>query len=203
MAECKTKVGDVGVVKEWCGTAGEFIKLILKPGCPPKPSDAPDACAKWIVFQFQALLLGLIIGVLDMVLGSMTTFLLNQAVSLVINAWLQGWIFWFSFVKRESDPCCCFIIVTITGWKYMHLLVGIAFVLQGLSNAFNQLNWLRLLGLDFANVGPALIVSILWVACFLLYALGMIGTGLCMVKLGAKKAGVEIPAVDAEKVGAP
>jgi len=83
----------------------------------------------------------------------------------------------------------------------MHLLVGIVFVLQGLSNAANQLQWLLNMA-DFANVGPILIISILWVACFLLYALGMIGTGVCMVKLGAKKAGVEIPAVDAEKVGA-
>jgi len=82
----------------------------------------------------------------------------------------------------------------------MHLLVGIMFVLNGISNAYTQVTWLLNLGLDFANVGPNLLVCILWVACFLLYALGMIGTGLCMVKLGAKKAGVELP--EPEKVGA-
>lgn len=203
MAECKTKVFDVGVVKEWCGTFGEFLKTSLTPGCPPKPSDDPNAAAKWIVFQFQIMVLAQIImcvysflaggGVGAVIAG------LSNVISLAITAWVQGWMFWFSFVKRDPN-CCCIFVVTIEGWKYMHLLVGISFMLQGLSNALNALNLFS--AMLSGGMGTDFIVFAVYVVFMVLYAVGMLGTGLCFVKIGSKKAGVEIPNVDASKVGA-
>jgi len=42
-------------------------------------------------------------------------------VQYAITAFIQTWLFWFMFAKREP-ACCCFCVVCIEDWKPMHLV---------------------------------------------------------------------------------
>merc|ERR1719371_15857 len=55
-----------------------------------------------------------------------------------IGAFVQTWVFWFAFVKRE--PSCCYLcVLCIEDFKPMHLIAGILVLLSGVSQALNAL----------------------------------------------------------------
>merc|ERR1719484_308447 len=105
---------------------------------------------------------------------------ISNAISLILNAFFNAWIFWFGFVKREP-ACCCFI----QGFKYQYLIVGIYFVVMG---ALQLVNFVLQLIPMLAAMTTAVFVYIGFVVVYCFQDIGMIGSGLCMVKLGSKAA---------------
>jgi len=115
-------------------------------------------------------------------------------VSYSISAFIQTWIVWYAFVHRENS-CCPVFIFCIEDFKPGTLIMGVLLLLSGVGQALNALS---------AFVMPSNLATILYlvfVVFYCLYAVCMICTGLCMVKLGGKRADVEVPGAD--KMGAP
>jgi len=201
LSTMSVKFAGVGVITEWLGSSGEWIKKSLTPGKPGKPDETPEMLTKWLVFQFHVMILVqianlvyqfLAAGSLNALIAAIAGFIFSVVPLLV--AWVNAWIFWFSFAKRE--PSCCFFI---EGFKFAHLIVGIFQILYGLSLAANGVN--ALLTMMSAGTGTAFIGFAIYTVVLILYALALLGVGVCLVKMGGKKAGVDIP--DAPKVGAP
>jgi len=191
------KIFDIGIVKEWIATSGEFFKVCTGPGA-GAPSDDPKVLTKWLVLSMYVMIITYLINIGYFVLsgGGIVGGLISFA-QYVITAFIQTWIFWFMFAKREP-ACCCFCVVCIEDWKPMHLVAGILLILSGALQAVNSV--LSLLTM-LANMTTAVMVYAVFVAFYCLYAVTLIGVGLCLVKAGGKRAGVEVPGAD--KVGAP
>jgi len=190
------KIFDTGIVKQWAGTSGEFLKVALKPGL-GAPSDDPNVCAKWMATGMWLLILSHLINIGYWFLAGAVVSGVIAFVQYAIFAFLQTWVFWFAFIKRE--PSCCYLcVVCIEDFKPMHLIAGILVLLSGISQAYNALMGL----LQYLSVitEPTYLVYAVYVVFILLYALSQVGVGLCLIKVGGKKAGVEVPG--AEKVGA-
>jgi len=184
-----------GVIGELFGQVGPFVKLILVPKPPGKPAESKEVLAQWLAFQFQMMVIAqLVFLVYQVVLpeGSVLAGV-NQAISLPLNAFINAWIFWFGFAKRET-ACCCFI----QGFKYQYLIVGIYFVVNG---APLFLYFVGQLIPMLSKMSTPVFVYIAYVVVYLFHVIGMIGSGLCMVKMGGKAAGIDIPAGAPEIVG--
>jgi len=187
---------DVGIVKEWVGTSGEFIGACKGPGV-GKPSEDPAVLTKFLVSGMYCMLLAYIVFFIQGFVPGGAGVGVSGLVSGVLSAFVSTWIVWFSFVKRE--PSCCFFCVCIEDFKFMHLIYGILLILSGLSQTYTYLMALLTM---LSVMGPSTIVYIVGVVFIVLYSLCQIGAGVCLVKIGGKKAGVEIPEVP-DKVGAP
>ena len=190
------KIFDIGIVKEWAATSGDFLKVALKPGL-GAPSDDPAMCTKWMVTGMWLLILSHLINIGYWFLyGAVVSGVIAFA-QYAIGAFLQTWVFWFAFVKRE--PSCCYLcVVCIEDFKPMHLIAGILVLLSGVSQALNAVQALLPYVSNIAE--PMYLVMTVYVVFLFLYALSQVGVGLCLIKIGGKKAGVEVPG--AEKVGA-
>jgi fumarate reductase subunit C len=189
MGECKTSIINPTIIMEWIGTLGEFMKM-LKPSMPPCSGlDNPDALAKWLIIQAW-------VGVLSAVVGFVMNFLSTQTFGIIglaqgiLIAFLGAWISWFMLCKREPS-CCCFCIVVIEGWKQMHLIYGLLMILQAVLMIIQVVQ----IFLDVLAVGdPTLLMySAVTLAITILYNITWFFIGLSATKIGAKKAGVEIP----------
>jgi len=192
------KIFDIGIVKEWAATSGDFLKVALKPGL-GAPSDDPAMCTKWMVTGMWFLILGHLanIGFYFLSVPSNPVGGVIAFVQYAIGAFLQTWVFWYAFVKRE--PSCCYLcVVCIEDFKPMHLIAGILVLLSGVSQALNAVQALLPYVSNIAE--PMYLVMTVYVVFLFLYALSQVGVGLCLIKIGGKKAGVEVPG--AEKVGA-
>jgi hypothetical protein len=114
-----------------------------------------------------------------------------------LGAFLQTWVFWYAFIKRE--PSCCYLcVVCIEDFQPMHLIAGILLILSGVYQCYTGV--MGLLPYVDLITQPEYLVMAGYVVFIVLYAIANVGTGLCLVKIGGKKAGVEVPG--AEKVGA-
>lgn len=191
---------DPGIVKEWFGALGDFVAACKGPGV-GKPSEDPAVLTKWLVSGMYCMMLAYIVFFVHGVLYG--TMAIGGLISGVLGAFVSTWVGWFCFVKRE--PSCCFCCVCIEDFKFMHLIYGILLILSGVSQAYNQI----MLVLDMLSVmGPSTIVFIIGVVFIVLYGICQIGAGVCLVKIGGKKAGVDIPeapkgAPEQQSVGAP
>jgi hypothetical protein len=184
-----------GVIGEWFGSVGPFVKLALVPKPPGKPAESKEVLAQWLAFQFQMMVIAQLVYIAYQVVlpGGSVAAGVSNAISLILNAFINAWIFWFGFAKREP-ACCCFI----QGFKYQYLIVGIYFVVMG---ALQLLNFVQLLIPMLAALNTAVYVYIGFVVVYCFQVIGMIGSGLCMVKMGGKAAGIETPAGAPEIVG--
>jgi len=191
------KIFDMGIVKDWFGTMGEFIGILKGPGA-AKPSEDPAVLTKWIVLSMYVLIVSYAFQIAYYALGGGN--IVDGVYNFVVNsiyAVLQTWITWYAFVKREPNCCFC-CIVCIEDWKPMHTVFGILMILGGVSQCFNAITFVLTL---LSNMGIATIMYIVFTVFIVLYAICTIATGLCLVKIGAKKSGIEVPGAD--KVGAP
>jgi len=161
------------------------------------PSDDPAVFTKWLVSSMYVLIIAYLINIAYFVVsgggpvGGIIAF-----VQYAITAFIQTWLFWFMFAKREP-ACCCFCVVCIEDWKPMNLVAGVFLLLNGVLQALNSINFLLTL---LSAMTPATFIYIAFVVFYCLYALCLAMCGLCLIKSGGKKAGVEVPG--AEKVGA-
>jgi len=190
MSGCKINVLSPGIVKEFIGSLGDF-KGQIKPGIPPCSNlDQTETLTKWLVAQMWV---GIFAAVVSFVLWFLQGFMpIVALVQGILIAFLGAWLSWFMFCKREPS-CCCFCIFTVEGWKQMHLVYGILMLIQaifmiwGVVNTF--LNTLQIAGGDtttLAYVGINMVITIL-------YNITWFFIGLSAVKIGGKKAGVELP----------
>lgn len=190
MGDCKTSVISGAIIKEWTGTFGEF-KGQCKPGMPPFSGlDKTESLTKWLVAQMWV---GILAAVVNFVLGVlMSTMPIVGLVQGIISAFLGAWLSWFMFCKREPS-CCCFCIIIVEGWKQMHLVYGILMLLQAVSMILSTVQWFLALmntpGIDSMYV----IYSGITLAITILYNITWFFIGLSAVKIGAKKAGVDLP----------
>lgn len=81
----------------------------------------------------------------------------------------------------------------------MNLIVGLLLVLNGVLQVLGQITQLLTIIANITN--PASIVWLIYFLFYVLYAVCTTCAGLCLVKLGSKEAGVEVPGAD--KIGAP
>jgi hypothetical protein len=190
------KIFDMGIVKEWFGTSGEFLKLAFKPGA-GAPSDDPAVCTKWMVSGMWCLILSYLINIGYWFLAGFVVTGVTAFVQNAIFAFLQTWVFWYAFIKRE--PSCCYLfVVCIEDFKPMHLIAGILILLSGVFQVYNAI--MGLLPYLSQITEPVYLVYTVYVVFILLYAITQVAAGLCLIKIGGKKAGVEVPGAD--KVGA-
>ena len=96
------KIFDMGIVKEWFGTSGEFLKLAFKPGA-GAPSDDPAVCTKWMVSGMWCLILSYLINIGYWFLAGFVVTGVTAFVQNAIFAFLQTWVFWYAFIKREPS----------------------------------------------------------------------------------------------------
>jgi hypothetical protein len=191
-------VANMGIVKAWFGSSKDFIAVALKPGV-GAPSDDPAVLTKWLVSSMWCLIIGYAIYIgywvvlfpTDIV-GGVITF-----IQFALYAFLSTWIFWYGFVKAET-PCCAVCIVCIEDWKPMHLVMGILLTLSGVLQVLGRVS--DLLNL-LSNIGElSTILYLVFFVFYALYAVCLTCAGLCLIKMGGKKAGVEVPGAD--KIGA-
>lgn len=193
----QVKIADMTILKAWFGSSGEFIKACKKPGL--GVSDDPAVLAKCLVSAMWCLILAYAVNIAYWALAGAVVTGVIAFIQFSLNQFLQSWIFWYSFVHRESDPCCPVCIFCLLDFKPMHLIMGILMVLIGVSQVLTYA--LTIPGMLATITEPTTILYLVFVLLYALYAVCYLCAGLCLVKLGGKKAGVEVPGAD--KVGAP
>jgi hypothetical protein len=201
----KPNILNIQIAKEWAGSSGDFIKALKGPGV-AKPAADANVLTKWLVTGFYLLILTHAVNIGFYVLGPATgggiVTGITNLISFAIFAFLQTWIVWFSFAKREPSCCFCFI-ACIEDFQPMHLLYGILLVLNGVSQALTAVQALMGALAALTALAPIGIVTLIFAVLYLLYAVSQICAGCCLVQLGSKKAGVDIPGgAPAEMVGA-
>jgi hypothetical protein len=200
----KPNIFNLQIAKEWAGTSGEFIKVLMGPGV-GKPAADVTVLTKWMVTAFWCQILTQAVGIGVQVVNpaagaSALVAGITNFITFVIMAFLQTWIIWYGFVKRE--PSCCFCcIACIEDFQPMHLLYGILLVLNGISQALTALQAIAAALAVITTVYG--ILYLIFVVFYCLYAVCNICAGICPVQRGGKKAGVDIPGgAPAEMVGA-
>jgi hypothetical protein len=186
----QVKVADMGIFKEWTGSFGDFMAVCKAPGA-AAPSDDPKVLTKWMVSSLYTLIIAYAINIAYFVLsgGGIVGGVIAFA-QFAITTFIQTWVFWFCFAKRET-PCCCLCVVCVEDFKPMHLIAGVLLALNGISQALNAVRPLLLMLSAITN--PATLVYIAFVVFYVLYGVCMLMVGLCLIKIGGKKAGVEVP----------
>jgi hypothetical protein len=146
---------------------------------------------KWLVTSMYVLILAYLVNIGYFALGGggLVTGIISF-VQYAIQVFLQTWIFWYAFCKRDP-PCCFCCVFCIEDWKPMHLVAGLLLLLSGLLQALNTVQ--ILVSMLSTITEPATILYAIFVVFYVLYAVCMCCVGLCLIKLGGKKAGVDIP----------
>jgi hypothetical protein len=188
MAECKTSIINGKIVSEWTGSFGEF-KGLCKPAMPPFSGlDQTEALTKWLVAQMWV---GILVAVVNFVLSFLQGFMpIVGLIQAILVAFIGAWVSWFMFCKREPS-CCCFCIVIVEGWKQMHLVYGILMILQAVLSILNVVS--AFMTILSAGNATYLIYGGISLAITILYNITWFFIGLSATKIGAKKAGVELP----------
>jgi len=197
----QVKIFNVAILKEWIASSKDFIAACKGPGF-AAPADDPAVLTKWLVTSLYLIIISYAINIAYFAMGSgvfsatgLTTGI-YAFVQFAVSTFIQTWAFWYCFAKREP-PCCCLCVVCLEDWKPMHLVAGVFYMLKGVLEIINAA--LTLIDL-IANINLATIIYIVFFVFYCLYAVSTLCAGLCLVKMGKKKAGVEIPAAD--KIGA-
>lgn len=180
-----------GVISEWFGASGKFLKVVLVPKLPPKPAESKEVLSKWLGFQFQLMVIAQVVNFVYLVIGPGGGDIM-AAVSGAFNcvyfiawAFVNSWIFWYGFAER--DPACCCLI---QGFKYQHLIVGLYFVIGGLLGLYGVLS--NILAM-MTTMNTAFYLFLVYSVVYAIQVIGMIGSGVCMVKMGAKAADIKAP----------
>jgi len=185
------KICDINIVKEFFGSFKDFLAIAFKPGV-SAPSDDPAVLTKFLVSGMWVLILAHAINIGYWVLGGWVATGIQNFIQFSIGSLMITWITWFAYVKRE--PNCFFVwCICVEDFKFQHLIWGALMLFWGVCQVLYALLGLMgslklILGLELGGIFNA-IASVLMG----LYALIMVGTGLCLIKLGGKKAGIEIP----------
>jgi hypothetical protein len=180
-----------GVISEWFGASKKFLKVVLVPKLPPKPADSKEVLAKWLGFQFQMMVIAQLANFVYLVIGPGGGDVM-AAVSGAFNcvyfiawAFVNSWIFWYGFAERDP-PCCLFI----QGFKYQHLIVGLYFVIGGLLGLYGALSQILEM---MTTMNTAFYLYVVYSVVYAIQVIGMIGSGVCMVKMGGKAADIKVP----------
>lgn len=189
MGECKTKIISPKIIKDWIASLGEF-KGQLKPKKPPcSEFDKTETLAKWLVIQMWVGILSAGVGFgMGFLSGGTLDFV--GVVQRILTAFIGAWISWFMFCKREPSCCCCCLFI-VEGWKHMHLIYGLLMMLQAVLMIV-QVAQVFLLVLQ-AGDQTLLMYSAVTLAMTILHNITWFFIGLSAAKIGAKKAGVEVP----------
>lgn len=192
----QVKVFDVQLFKDWIASSKDFIAACKGPGF-AAPADDPAVLTKWLVSSLYLIIISYAINIAYFAMGGGSiTAGITAFVQFALSSFLQTWAFWYCFAKREP-PCCCFCVVCLEDWKPMHLVAGVFYMLKGVLEIINAA--LTLVDLIMV-INTAVMIYMVFFVFYCLYAVCMLCAGLCLVKMGKKKAGVEIPAAD--KIGA-
>jgi hypothetical protein len=195
------KIADMTIFKAWFGSLKDFIAVATKPGV-GAPSDDPAVLTKWMVSGMYCLILSYLVNIGYYAVNhqdGMISGLIGGAIAFIqfaCYAFLSTWILWYGFVHRET-PCCAVCIFCIEDWKPMHLVAGCLLTLSGV---LQVLTYAATLPGMLANMGLATILYIVFVVFYAFYAVCLLCAGLCLIKSGGKKAGIEVPGAD--KIGA-
>jgi len=165
----------------------------LKPAMPPFSGlDQPEALTKWLIMQFWV---GLIAHTVNFVLNFLNGFMLiGPLISGILGAFIVSWVSWFMLVKREPS-CCCFCIIIFENWNLQHLVYGVLMLLYGIQWSLQALNAVQAAMLLPGGVSSmGFIYSVISFAIMVLYSITFLFIGISAVKIGGKKAGVELPA---------
>jgi len=201
----KPNIFNIQIVKDWAGSSGDFIKALKGPGV-GKPAADVNVLAKWMVTGFYVLILTHAVNIgyyaLGPASGGGVVAGITNLISITVVEFLKTWIVWYGFVKREPSCCFCFICC-IEDFQPMHLLYGILLVLNGIGQALTALSVLQGAISALTALAPIGIVTLIFAVLYVFYAVCQLCSGVCLVQLGGKKAGVDIPGgAPAEMVGA-
>jgi hypothetical protein len=212
--KCAIKCMGCGVIKQWCGSFGEF-KTLIKCSSPPlgcKQADWKEALQKWLIIQFFVAALVFPLQILCYVLAAIladldfvapiTTNLVSVIVGIFV-AFISAWVGWFMLIKRDPSCCCCFIAY-VEGWKFQHMLYGLLMMVNGVSQILNAVN-LLLAALDVMSVlgVPYVVLYGVSTALVAIYGITNLYVGVAATRYGAQLAGVKLPEVPEDKADEP
>jgi len=189
------KICDVNILKEFFASFKDFLPVAFKPGA-GKPTEDPAVLTKNLVSAMWVLIIAHALNIVYfVVLGSsgpgivqgITRFITNSIIALVLH-----WITWFAYVKREPN-CFYFCIVCIEDWQPQQLVWGVLMLLwgglQAVQSLLNMLDALKIL----ASTPIAAIFSFISSGILCVYGILMVLVAVSLIKIGGKKAGIEIP----------
>jgi len=189
----EVKICDVALVKEYCGTCGEYAPFIKKPfqtipfkkiwSC--SQDNWEDAFRTWGAFQFWCSVLVTVIANVLAIIATEGSFIGSAIVNIIIGI-LIGYALahfgWFAVLKKNGCCCCCF--VCCVNAKALILLWGICCILWGVISIFNALGFISAGGVGF--------VSFVFMA---FYAVTLIYMGVCLIRVWKAK-GAELAPKD-------
>jgi len=188
---CNIKVFDVPIIKEFFASFSAFLPIAFKPGV-GKPTEDPAVLQKNLVTAMWILIFAHGFNIVYYVFAGGVGTGISAFISNSIFAFMFHWITWFAYVKREPN-CFCFLIICVEDWNLQHLiwgvlalLMGVGNALQGLQGILNALSWL-------ASTPIAAVFSFIFSGIIFVYAIVMILVAISLIKIGGKKAGIEIP----------
>jgi len=188
------KFFDVQIVKDFCASFKDFLPVALKPGV-GKPTEDPAVLQKNLVTAMWVIILAHAVNIVYFavmpgasIVQGITAFISNSIAMLIFH-----WMTWFAYVKRE--PNCCFgVIFCIEDWKFQHLIWGVIALLMGASQCFQSV-WNGILVALKALTSTPVAAIFLFVGSGIMFVYGviMILVAISLIKIGGKKAGIEIP----------
>jgi hypothetical protein len=191
---CNIKVFDVPIIKEFFASFKDFLPIAFKPGV-GKPTEDPAVLQKNLVAAMWVIIIGHAFNIVYWTLAKdpvqgVYLFVANSALAL-----LYPWLTWFAYVKREPN-CFFFLIICVEDWKFQHLLWGVFSLLFGVQNAMQGVRGLlaSVKLLSGVNAAPLTAVfGFIFSGIVFVGACIMILVAVSLIKIGGKKAGIEIP----------
>jgi len=203
------KFFDVQIVKDFCASFKDFLPVALKPGV-GKPTEDPAVLQKNLVTAMWVIILAHAVNIVYYALGASISSGIRAFISNSIGVLIFHWLTWFAYVKRE--PNCCFgVIFCIEDWKFQHLIWGVISLFMGVAQCFQSVDQILRVALQCAlldnlvdasgastcpTVGDLSLGAIfLYVGSGIMFVYGviMILVAISLIKIGGKKAGIEIP----------
>jgi len=188
---CNIKVFDVPIIKEFFASFKDFLPIAFKPGV-GKPTEDPAVLQKNLVTAMWVIIIGHAFNIVYWTLAKdpvqgVIAFVTNSAFALLFH-----WLTWFAYVKREPN-CFFFLIICVEDWNLQHLVWGVFSLLFGVQNALQGVRGL-LASLKLLGAAPLTAVfGFISSGIVFVYAVIMILVAVSLIKIGGKKAGIEIP----------
>jgi len=188
---CQIKVFDVPMIKEFFASFKDFLPVAMKPGV-GKPTEDPAVLQKNLVTAMWVLIVAHAVNIVALVLAGFLVQGVGTFITIAIIALVYTWLTWFAYVKREPN-CFFFLIICVEDWNLQHLVWGVFSLLFGVQNALQGVRGLlaslKLLG----TVPLTAIFGFISSGIVFVYAIIMILVAVSLIKIGGKKAGIEIP----------
>jgi hypothetical protein len=188
---CQIKVFDVPIIKEFFASFKDFLAVAMKPGV-AKPTEDPAVLQKNLVTAMWVIIIAHAVNIAYWVLAGNVVSGVSAFISNSLGALVFHWLTWFAYVKREPN-CFFFLIICVEDWKFQHLLWGVFALLFGVQNALQGLNGILSALTYLADTPLAAIFGFISSGIIFVYALIMILVAISLIKIGGKKAGIEIP----------